>query len=217
MRPDSANLHLLHVLLLPLVAAGLLFAGCAHTDFVAVEVHCQGPQERFYMHRDGYGFAPAAGGIAGGVGGVTLGVLGIGAYVMFYVLGIVLISDGNEPLGISLITGGMVSYFAGLALLSLGINLPFIAIGEWGRQGPDVVRVNLWDGGVVTEPPGKSSPLLGRRDQGPGPSKASKKPRKSRKKPSDAKGQKATPHVAPVIDPKPGPAGKIDAKELYEE
>jgi hypothetical protein len=199
----------------------------ARTDFVPVEVHGGGKAHRFALKREGFAGGPIALGIAGGVGGVGLGVLGLASYFAFYFAGLVIITNGNPEVGVPILMLSMPAYAVGTLLLTLGIHAPFIAVGEYGRISPDSVHVDLATQEVTTEPPNRSVPLLGRavvkkpRKGKKRPPKARGKAKKKAKGGSDATGQYTAPKN-PTSNPstdgtKPPPEGKIDPTDLYEE
>jgi hypothetical protein len=180
------------------------------TDFIPVEVHGHGRVHRFALKRDGIAPGPIALGIAGGVGGVGLGLLGFATYFAMYFAGIIITSEGNPNVGVPILMLSLVPNVLGSLLFTLGIHAPFIAVGEYGRIGPDSVQVDLTNGQEHSEPPGRTVPLLGR-------SPLKKTPKKGKNAANKEPGAARQKNDAPTEGTdgiKKAPEGKLDTQNL---
>ncbi len=131
--------------------------------FRTLEVQKDGAAQRFALAKEGWAPQPILGGVLTGVG-LFVGGLGLmGGGVALYTVALVAgVGGGDVNTAIFSGLAGFGAVLLGAMMMSSAPSAPLLATAWFGRQSPEVVRVDLDRGVVATAPSGMAEPLIGR-------------------------------------------------------
>jgi hypothetical protein len=133
--------------------------------FRTLEVQKDGRAQRFALAKEGWAAEPILGGVLTGVGLFVggLGLMGGGAalYVVSLANGV---GGGDPAVSIAGVLGGFTVITLGSLAMSFAPSAPLLGAAWFGRQSPEVVRIDLERGKIGTSPSEMAEPLIGRTD-----------------------------------------------------